>query len=238
MLVPSAPGAKKNEVLDGVKVLRYHYFPIYKLEKLCYPGAIVPRIKEKEIRAVLVPFLFVSLFFKMLEIHNDYDFVISNWIIPQGIIHSFFSDKYIQVGLGGDVTSLNKGFIKVLKDRCIKKAKFITVVSKDLKEFLKINYHLEDSKIEVVPMGVNLVMFSPQNRIENFFDQKDKKVILFVGRLVEKKGTEYLIKAMNRLPAKLIIVGDGPQREYLKELSDNIDADIEFVGPKNKNDLT
>ncbi len=237
VLVPAAPGSKKCEVLDGVNVVRYHYFPIHKLETLCYPGAIVPRIKEKKIRVLLVPFLFASLFFKLLFIRKKYDLFISNWIIPQGIIHAFFSDKYIQVGLGGDVTSLNKGILKTLKKRCVEKASYITVVSKDLKDSLIENYQLNDNKIEVVPMGVNLAKFSPDNRIENYFSQGDKKVILFVGRLVEKKGTEYLIKAMKDIPAKLIIVGDGPQRDYLVELADGTGSDIEFVGPKNKDEL-
>lgn len=57
VLAPAYPGAKTKEVLEGVKVIRYHYFPIHKWETLCYPGAIVPRIKEKKIRALLVPFL-------------------------------------------------------------------------------------------------------------------------------------------------------------------------------------
>ncbi len=237
VLVPAAPGSKKNEVLDGVNVVRYHYFPIHKLETLCYPGAIVPRIKEKKTRILLVPFLFASLFFKLLFTRKKYDLFISNWIIPQGIIHAFFSDKYIQVGLGGDVTSLNKGILKKLKKRCVEKASYITVVSKDLKDSLIGNYSLNENKIEVVPMGVNLAKFSPANRIENYFNQEDKKVILFVGRLVEKKGTEYLIKAMKDIPAKLIIVGDGPQRDYLVELANGIGSDIEFVGPKNKEEL-
>lgn len=28
VLAPAAPGAKEKEILEGVKVLRYHYFPI------------------------------------------------------------------------------------------------------------------------------------------------------------------------------------------------------------------
>ena len=64
-LVPAAPGASDEENLEGIHVIRYHYFPIHKLETLCYPGAIVPRIKEKKSRALLVPFLFLALFFNL-----------------------------------------------------------------------------------------------------------------------------------------------------------------------------
>ena len=58
VLVPACPDAKKEEFLEGIKVIRYHYFPIHKWETLCYPGAIVPRIKEKKLRA-----FFSSLFY-------------------------------------------------------------------------------------------------------------------------------------------------------------------------------
>ena len=58
-LVPAAPGAADREMMEGIEVIRYHYFPIHKFETLCYPGAIVPRIREKKIRALLVPFFFM-----------------------------------------------------------------------------------------------------------------------------------------------------------------------------------
>ena len=58
VLVPAAPKAADTEVLEGVSVIRYHYFPVHSLETLCYPGAIVPRIREKKVRGLLVPWLF------------------------------------------------------------------------------------------------------------------------------------------------------------------------------------
>ena len=75
VLVPAAPGAKEKETLDGVKVIRYHYFPLHKWETLCYPGAIVPRIREKKVRAFLVPFLFLSFYFHLWKLLPDFDIV-------------------------------------------------------------------------------------------------------------------------------------------------------------------
>ena len=236
VMVPAFPGAKKREVLDGIKVIRYHYFPIHKFETLCYPGAIAARIKQKKIRIILVPFLFISLFFALIKVKKQTDFVHAHWLIPQGIVQSMLKKPYIVTGHGGDVTSLNKGFIKKLKKKCIEKAVAVTCVSKYLKsEIEKIS---PDTQVKVLSMGVDLSNFGRENRKENFFNQEDKKVVLFVGRLAEKKGVRYLIEAMNDIEnAKLVIAGDGTLRQELEELAKTVNADIEFIGSVTHNQL-
>jgi glycosyltransferase involved in cell wall biosynthesis len=59
--------------------------------------------------------------------------------------------------------------------------------------------------------------------------------ILFVGRLVEKKGCEYLLKAAKTVKARipnleLVIVGDGPLRAGLEHLSHELDVGALFTG--------
>lgn len=67
---------------------------------------------------------------------------------------------------------------------------------------------------------------------------RGKRVILYVGRLVESKGVQYLIEALAKLAAErddvaLICIGDGPCREQLElrcaELG--IDERVLFTGP-------
>ncbi|MBO0445517.1 glycosyltransferase [Enterococcus ureilyticus] len=235
VLVPSTYGALNKEEMEGLHVIRYRYFPIKKLETLAYPGAIVPRIKEKKSRALLVPFMFIAMYFAIRKEMKKVDAVHSNWLIPQGIIQQFFKKPFVLTGLGGDVTSLNKGFIKKMKMRTLLKASAVTVVSKDLKEHLEKEYRYE--KAEVIPMGVDLTKFSPKYRQDNFFETNGKPVILFVGRLAEKKGAKYLIRAMAKIDAVLIIVGDGPEKEVLMQEANHVQADIRFVGSKNKDEL-
>lgn len=235
ILVPAAPGAKDFETLEGINIRRYHYFPIHKWETLCYPGAIVPRIREKKVRILLVPFLFLSLYIKLLFILKDYDIVHAHWLIPQGIIQSFFKKTYIVTGHGGDVTSLNAGLLKKLKIRCLKKAKNVTVVSKFLKD--KVQELTPDINPDIISMGVDITKFGKQFYIPDYYKQGSKKVVLFVGRLAEKKGVTYLIDAMQEVDALLVIVGDGPMRKELEKQAEEFGNKIRFFGAKTHEEL-
>ncbi len=235
VLVPACPGAKEKEVLEGVNVIRYHYFPIHNLETLCYPGAIVPRIKEKKIRALLVPFLFLGLWNALRKNIKDYDFVHAHWLIPQGIVQSFFSKPYIVTGHGGDVCSLNKGLVRKLKIRCIKNAKKVTVVSEHLRQ--RVLDLVPDVDIEIISMGVDTDTFGPQYRVDNYFGQGTKKAILYVGRLADIKGVKYLIEAMKSVDANLYIVGDGPLKNELENQASGQD-NVFFLGSKPHKELS
>ena len=241
VLVPASPEAADREILEGVDVIRYHYFPIHSLETLCYPGAIVPRIKEKKARVLLVPWLFISLYYNLFKMRKEYDIVHSNWLIPQGIAQSFVSTPYIVTGHGGDVTSLNNGIFRRLKRRCLKKAVGVTAVSEPLMSVLEDIY--VNKNRAVISMGCDTSFFGKENYKENLFGQGDKKVILFVGRLAEKKGVTYLIEAMKYInDAILVIAGDGPLKEELTQQAEKMCKEkqcecIKFIGAKTHEQL-
>lgn len=235
VLAPAALEAKTEETMEGIKVIRYHYFPIHAWETLCYPGSIVPRIKEKKIRVLLVPFLFISLWWKLLRISKEYDVVQANWLIPQGIVQSFFSKPYLVTGHGSDITSLNNVFIKLFKRKCLKKAKAVTVVSNALKTEAKLI--CDTCEPNVLSMGCNTRCFGREYRVDNLFGQNNEKVILFVGRLAEVKGVKYLIAAMKQVNAKLVIVGDGTLKAELEKQAEEIKDKVLFMGAKSHNEL-
>ena len=235
VLVPAAPGAQDHEEMGGLHVERYHYFPVHRWETLCYPGAIVPRIKEKKLRALLVPFLFAALWWNIFKRRKQFDVVHAHWLIPQGIVQSFFKMPYLVTGHGGDVTSLNQGVLKALKRRCLQRAGAVTTVSQQLKQVIE--EICPGKAVEIMPMGCDTREFSPSYRKENFFGQNGKPVVLFVGRLAEKKGVTYLIEAMKQVDAMLVIVGDGPLREQLEEQAKPLGDKVQFLGAKTHDQL-
>lgn len=83
----------------------------------------------------------------------------------------------------------------------------------------------DDKKIEILPVGLNIEKFE-------FLERKPEAGrpvrILTVGRLVEKKGHQYAIRAVARLAGRkdivYLIAGDGPLRGELESLVSELDA--------------
>jgi colanic acid/amylovoran biosynthesis glycosyltransferase len=65
--------------------------------------------------------------------------------------------------------------------------------------------------------------------------ERDPNLVVFVGRLVEKKGCEYLLRAMAlvrkvRSTARVVVIGDGPLRGSLEGLARELSLPCEFLG--------
>jgi len=75
-------------------------------------------------------------------------------------------------------------------------------------------------KCVVIPFGIDVARFQPnetvQQRAAAIRAEFGPRLILFVGRLVYYKGVEYLIEAMSRVSARLLIVGRGPRERALR----------------------
>jgi colanic acid/amylovoran biosynthesis glycosyltransferase len=84
-------------------------------------------------------------------------------------------------------------------------------------------------KLLVHYMGIDHGLFSPSTSPER------SQSVLFVGRLVEKKGCEYLLRAMQLVQRAhpecgLTIIGDGPLRPSLEALANELAIRCEFRG--------
>jgi len=76
--------------------------------------------------------------------------------------------------------------------------------------------------------GIDTTKFRPAS-------VEDKPVILFVGRLVEYKGAEYLIRATSEVQTQfpdveLVVIGDGPLRGELETLAKQSLRRFRFLG--------
>lgn len=100
----------------------------------------------------------------------------------------------------------------------------VIVNSNYMKNELQRLFGLPFEKINVVPNGVNLNLFSGVERDYEFrrkYAMDNEKIILFMGRLVYEKGVQHLIAAMPKIlngynDAKLVIAGKGGMIDELK----------------------
>jgi glycosyltransferase involved in cell wall biosynthesis len=83
-------------------------------------------------------------------------------------------------------------------------------------------------KLRVHFIGVDRQIFRPA-------EGRTGKLVLFVGRLVPKKGCIHLLHAMRRVQdaepsARLMILGDGPLRASLEKSAQDLQLRVEFLG--------
>ncbi len=110
-----------------------------------------------------------------------------------------------------------------------KKADLFLAVSEFIAKRAALQRGVPEDRIRVHYIGVDAEKFQPP------VVSKRQQQVLFVGRLVEKKGCEFLIKAMEQvqreLPeAELIVIGDGPQRQELENEARHTLKKYRFMG--------
>ncbi len=227
VLAPHYPGAKRSEMMDGIKVARFKYF-FEPLETLACSGGILPALKKNKLYYLLVPFFIISAYYalKKLASQQKFDIIQAHWTIPQGFLAALIK-RQLNIPLvitahGADIFALRA--LASLKRFALKNADRITAASSTLKnEILHLNPKL---KVDVIPMGVDQQKFHSGRKDAGVRKKYGIRgpFLLFVGRLAEKKGIPHLIQAMPRViqhnpAAKLLIVGTGFEENSLKKLT-------------------
>jgi glycosyltransferase involved in cell wall biosynthesis len=246
VLAPHAPGAKMEEEIEGVRILRFPYFFPKRFETLCYEGGILPKLKSQWRARLQLPFFLAAQCLAIWQTVRKYkiDFIHCHWVIPQGffvaLLNSLSGIPYLLTAHGGDVYSFrNNSFIRRCSNFALKRAGTCTVNSKPTGQAVR-NIG-SDARVQVVPMGVDTQRFHPENfnpKIKEDLNIEDV-FLLAVGRFAEKKGFRYLIQAMPAIlkkkpEAKLVIIGFGPQEVELKKVVQKLGLEnaVRFVGSK------
>lgn len=247
---PAFPGAKKYEMMDGIHVHRFRYF-FRRWERLAGSDGIIPTIQRNRAYLLLVPLFLLGQYLaaRRLIKKNRPAVAHAHWIVPQGLIVRLLSlttpVHYIVTSHGGDIFGLQGKVMTRLKRWVLKKAQCTTVVSNAIKREVVQNLD-SNLPLSVIPMGVDSTLFSP-NRQNSALRQKHQiegPFLLFVGRLVETKGVQYLLEAMRTVlkthpNTKLMIVGRGPWEAKLKSQAQalGIESQILFMGAIPNNQL-
>ena len=240
VVAPHAAGIPTREVMDGIPVFRFRYAP-EKWQTLAYEGGILPSLKQNRLRLLLVPLFVCSQLLLALKLAriNRYDVIHAHWIIPQGLVAVMLRavlkprPPVVLTSHGGDLFALKGGLLKHVKRWIIERVDRLTVVSSAMRDKVLEQGLASPNGVGVIPMGVDSRgMFLPPD------NDNERRGLLFVGRLVDKKGIEYLIAALpailERHPGEtLTIIGDGPLRQALQNACETrgIAGNVAFLGP-------
>lgn len=238
VLAPHSEGAKKFEVLDGVKIYRFPYFFPTKYQRLVDGAGILPNLKKSNLAKIQLPFLFLSQLYYSIKIikKENINVVHSHWIVSSGLVGAIckkvFGTKHVLTEHAAGLVALNKlPFKRFLAGFILSNCDSISVVSSYVYDRLlelvspKMLNNIK-TKIEIIPMGVNTNQFKVHKGKKDLkaeYNILSKNVLLFIGRLADKKGIIYLIDALPYIISKspdtvLIICGNGPLRDECKKL--------------------
>jgi len=240
VLAPHYPGSARKETVEGILVYRFRYFFPF-AEYLAYDGGIIANLKGNILKWLLVPFFLVSQCIHMILLSRKYkvSLIHAHWIIPQGLLAVIcrqcrLVSKHIRIlctSHGGDLFSLQGGLLETLKRYVFRHCDHATVVSAAMRDRL-VSMGCSTGNISVQSMGVDLTSkFVPD---ENAVKSRD---IVYVGRLVEKKGVETLIGSISLLKKNhpeltLTLIGEGPERPDLAQQSRQLGLteQVKFLG--------
>lgn len=103
-------------------------------------------------------------------------------------------------------------------------ARIIVLHADNVDYFTKIG--VANERIRLIPHGIDADIFKPGLRNKDDYG-------LFVGALTRKKGVEYLLRAIAMVDEfNCLIVGDGPEKDYLIGLTQNLGIAnrVRFIG--------
>jgi glycosyltransferase involved in cell wall biosynthesis len=243
VLAPGAQGAKAFEQWDNFKVRRFRYAWPSRAQLLA-DGAILPNIRRNRWLLAQVPFLVLCELWAAWRLmrRERFDVIHAHWAIPQGLVAALLKRRFgvpvVTTTHGGDIYALRGGVALRAKRWALRSSDHVTAVSTALRDAVAA-LGIDGTRIEVLPMGVDTSRFTPDARSEALRRELNPlgPVLLFVGRLVEKKGARYAIEAMPRIVAKhsgarLVLVGDGPEQPMLEQIARDlrVASNVTFLG--------
>ena len=232
-----APAYKgnKHQRLEGVSVYRFRYC-IKPFEILTHHGDGAPTKVTQSPLFILLSALYILLGGLQLFIHCwriRPDVLHINWPFPHALM-AYPAHKLLKIPMvftfhGAGLLLGNKfGFINSLLKWLIPQAESITANSSFTRNLI---HQLTNTPVKIIPYGLTIKAKPVWNPLPN-----NPPRVLYVGRLLERKGIRYLIDAMPKVlseqKAELRIVGDGDLRQTLENqaLALGLSQNIKFLG--------
>jgi len=184
---------------------------------------------------------------KMVEVakFEKLDLIHAHYAIPHAtsayIAKQILNDEHLRIITtlhGTDITliGLEPSFLSVMKFS-IEKSDGVTAVSRFLKEKTITNYGI-NKEIEVIPNFVDTQLFSrmAETNVRKAIAPNDEKILIHISNFRIVKRVTDVIRIFHlvakKIPSKLVLVGDGPDRSNCENLSRELGLgdSVKFLG--------
>jgi len=220
VVAPWHPRLTRGTVEDGVHFHFFKYAPLPSLNVFGYAAGLRADVRLRGSAWVAAPLALAAGWFKAMRVAQKRRATVmhGHWVVPGGVIAAAARPRLpLVVSLhGSDVfvaerTPAARGAAR----RVFARAGFVTACSADLAS-RAVALGAASERLEVVPYGVDVERFMPSADARSRLRREsgigaDVPLLVAAGRLVRKKGFEYLIDAMRLVPApaQLAIAGGG-----------------------------
>lgn len=221
-------------------IIRVKYFWPGSLQNLAYNQGIPENISKNPLLILQFPFLFLAMLLQGLWQAKNHDVIITNWLLPCGlvgaIISSITKNPHIAVEHSAGIhylsaIPLGKNVFKFT----LKNIDKLIFVSQYLYEKSKQLVSTEAERVEIIPMGVETKEYDIDNNVDKIKTRyqipENNLIVLFIGRMVNIKGLDTLIKSLSGIEnVTLIAAGEGSERQYYQNLSNDLKVHAIFTG--------
>lgn len=129
--------------------------------------------------------------------------------------------------------SLARWFYKLALPKC----DLVVTLSQEIRDELVNDYGVSEEKIFILPLGVDLNLFSPKQKARPSVQETGLRLV-YSGAIAPQRGLDTVIQSLSllrdRVPVKFIVLGRGPEEEVkrLRRLAQELGVDelIEWKG--------
>ncbi len=247
VLAPYHPELRRAPVEKGVHLHFFKYSPFKSLNIWGYAEALEADVRVKGAIFPLTPVVFAGSLWALLRLTREikFDIMHAHWVVPNGpvaMIAARLRRLPLIVSLHGSDVFLaeqSRAITQVAK-RVFRAAGAITAPSDDLR-LRAVRLGAPADRCRLVPYGVDPGKFT---RIEGAGPMlrkalglpDDALIVFAVGRMVYKKGFEYLIRAVPAVlrehpNAKIVLAGGGDLQERLMSLVQQLGVERSVLMP-------
>jgi len=179
-----------------------------------------------------------------LALKYKFDVINTHFVVPSGplgyAISKLFGIPNVLSLHGGDIYDPSKKLsphrnrlFKAVVRFLLNRADVIVAQSSNTRNNA-IEYYAPKKEIQIIPLAFHPPVIPQTSRKILGLHEKDF-ICITIGRLIKRKSIDVLIRAIalvNKPAVKLLIMGDGPEREYLEELVNKLSLldRVKFLG--------